>query len=134
LLKYHQGRAKGPAVKIPAPLREEMVRVLLGAIRKSGHRVLVIAVKGKHAHALVELPRDSAETRQVVGKWKCARSKLVRARLKGSIWGEGGKYKPVRSRAHQRSAFKYIRDEQGPGARVWTYRDGFLPATQRPKV
>jgi hypothetical protein len=41
--------------------------------------------------------------------------------LPGSIWGEGGKYKPVRNREHQRNAFKYIRDDQAVGAWVWTF-------------
>jgi hypothetical protein len=38
-----------------------------------------------------------------VGKWKCARTKEVRAALAGSIWGEGGKYKPVKTRQHLRA-------------------------------
>ncbi|HZN65536.1 MAG TPA: hypothetical protein VFB66_09555 [Tepidisphaeraceae bacterium] len=131
LLHYHQRRAKGEAIRIPKPLRKEVLRVLLRAIRKSGHRVLVIAVKAKHAHALVELPKDRTHVKRIVGKWKCARSKPIRAHLKGSIWAEGGKYKPVRTRSHQLSAYKYIRDDQGPGARVWTCREGLLPPTRR---
>lgn len=87
-----------------------------------GYRVLVLSVSAKHLHALVELPIDPAQTRKIVGKWKTVRTPAVRAALAGSIWGEGGKHKPVKNRAHQGAAFKYIRDEQGPGAWVWTFQ------------
>src|SRR5688500_15733446 len=134
LLEYHQRRARGPALKIPASLRQEVLSILLGAVRRAGYRVLVIAVTGKHAHILVELPKDRARAKALVGKWKSARSKALRKELRGSLWGEGGKYKPVRSREHLRSAYRYIRDDQGPGAHVWTYRDAFiLPGDPRRK-
>ena len=127
LRAYHRGRARGEAVEIPRTLREEMLRVLLGAVGASGVRVLVIAVSRKHAHLLVELPKDRKRVNRIVGKWKSARSPTIRATLRGSVWGEGGKFKPVRTRAHQLRVYGYIRDDQGPGARVWTVKDGILP-------
>jgi hypothetical protein len=120
LLKYQQKRARGPVVKIPKQLRREVGLALLLA----GYRVLVIAVTRKHAHVLEELPQPRRRVVQVVGTWKAARTSAVRKTLPGSIWGEGGKFKPVRNREHLRRAFKYIRDDQGAGAWVWTYRDG----------
>ena len=124
LLKYHQSRARDPSVKIPKSLRRDVGLALLKALLVAGRRVLVIAVTQKHAHFLVELPKKRSKATQTVGKWKTARTAAVRKMLPGSIWGEGGKYKPVRSRDHLRAAYKYIRDEQGEGAWIWTYRQG----------
>jgi hypothetical protein len=123
LEEYHLCRAKGPAVKIPRPLRGEVGMALLCATRVAGTRVLVIAVGQKHAHALVRLPRSRTRAKRVVGKWKTTRTPALRKALPGTIWGQGGKYKPVKTRHHLRAAFKYIRDDQGPGAWVWTYED-----------
>jgi len=121
---YHLSRAKAPAVKIPRPLRREVGLALLCAVLLSKNRVLVIAVGQKHAHALVRLPRSRKRAKRIVGKWKTVRTPALRKALPGRIWGEGGKYKPVKTRDHLRAALKYIRDEQGPGAWVWTYEDG----------
>ena len=122
LHRYHEKRAKGDAIKIPRRLRAELGRAVVGKILAAGYRVLVLAVSAKHLHVLVELPVDPARTRRIVGTWKTVRTKATREALPGSIWGEGGKYKPVKDRGHQRAAFKYIRDDQGAGAWVWTYK------------
>ena len=95
---------------------------VLARIRAAGYRVLVLAVSAKHLHVLVELPVNPAAARRIVGTWKTVRTPALRKALPGSIWGAGGKYKPVKDRGHQRAAFKYIRDDQGPGAWVWTFR------------
>lgn len=124
LLKYQQGRAKGCAVKVPKHLRRDVALALLKAVLLAGYQVLVIAVSQKHAHLLVELPKARRKVKRIVGKWKSARSPALRKALPGSIWSEGGKYKPVQSRQHLRAAFKYIRDEQGAGASVWTFEQG----------
>ena len=130
LLGYHRRRARGEVVRIPRELREELGRAILRKIEADGFRVLVLAVSGKHLHALVELPVEPAVTRRIVGTWKTVRTRAGRAELPGSIWGEGGKYKPVVDRDHQVNAFKYIRDDQGRGAWVWTCNG----STPRPKA
>jgi hypothetical protein len=124
LQDYHLSQAKGPPVKIPRTLRREVGSALLCAVLLSKNRVLVIAVGQKHAHALVRLPRSRKRAKRIVGKWKATRTPALRKALPRRIWGEGGKYKPVKTRDHLRTAFKYIRDEQGPGASVWTYGQG----------
>ena len=124
LLRYHRNRLRGKVVRIPRALRREVGLALLRAVLIAGYRVLVIAVTKKHAHVLVELPKSRRRAKAIAGTWKTARTSALRKALPGSIWGEGGKYKPVRSRDHLRSAFKYIRDDQGAGAWVWTYHEG----------
>src|SRR4051812_20633218 len=74
LLAYHEKRAKTPRVKIPKRLRAEVGAVLLHTLLNLGHRVLALSVCGKHAHALVELPRLRRDAKAVVGTCKCARS------------------------------------------------------------
>ena len=131
LLKYQNTRLRGPVIKIPKHLRREVGFALLRVVLRAGFRVLVIAVTRKHAHVLGELPKSRRVVKQIVGKWKTARTSAVRKELPGSVWGEGGKYKPVKNRAHLRSAFKYIRDDQGKGAWVWTYEEGIPPEVQK---
>ena len=123
LLDYQRRRAKGARIKIPKSIRAELGKILVNVVVGAGVRLLVIAVGRYHAHLLPELPIDPRATKRVVGKWKCARSAIVRDSLPGSIWGAGGKYKPVKTRSHLRAAFKYIRDDQGPGAWVWTIEE-----------
>ena len=93
--------------------------------------MLVIAVTQKHAHILVELPKRRSVLKPIVGKWKAARTQALRREMRGSIWGEGGKYKAVKTKGHLRSAYKYIRDDQGPGASVWDYRQGVPESVQK---
>ena len=127
LLAYHQQRTAGKKIKIRQALRGEVGLGLLYAVVRAQYRVLVIAVTQKHAHLLAELPKSPKRVRQTVGKWKAARTTALRRGMKGSIWGEGGKYKPVKTRGHLRAAYTYIRDDQGPGAWVWTFRRGVPP-------
>jgi hypothetical protein len=132
LLAYHEKRAKAPRVKITKPFRGEVGAVLLHTMLDLGHRVLAMSVSGKHAHLLVELPRLRREAKAIVGKCKCARSPRLRKAMPGSIWGEGGKYKPVKTRRQQIRTFGYITDDQGPGAWTWTFRQPLPPDPRRP--
>src|SRR5207248_6262669 len=84
LLGYHETRAKGPAIKIRKHLRAEVGKAILRAILESSSRVLVIAVKGKHTHILTELPLPKRLAKAVVGKWKSARTRVLRRELPGS--------------------------------------------------
>ena len=90
MLDYQRKRCKGKLIKIPRHLRGELVLALLGAIVKSGCRVLVIAATQKHAHLLVGLPKRRSVLKLVVGTWKSARTAALRREMRGSIWGEGG--------------------------------------------
>jgi len=131
LLAYQQKHLKGKKVKIAPALRGEVGLALLRAVLKAGYRVLVIAVTQKHAHLLVELPKSRKLVNQIVGKWKTARTTKLRRAMRGTIWGEGGKFKPVRNREHLRAAYKYVRDDQGAGAWVWDYRNGVPEEVQQ---
>jgi REP element-mobilizing transposase RayT len=132
LLAYHEKRAKARRVKIPRRLRCEVGAVLLHAMLDLGHRVLAMSVSAKHAHGLVELPRLRREAKAIVGRCKCARSARLRKAMPGSIWGEGGKYKPVKTRRQQVRTFGYITDEQGPAAWTWSFRQPLPPDPRRP--
>jgi REP element-mobilizing transposase RayT len=84
--------------------------------------VVVISVNGQHVHALVELPDDRAEIRRIIGKCKQRASHALRDMLPGSIWSEGGEFKPIKDDSHYANAFDYIRTKQGPDALVWSIR------------
>ncbi len=129
---YFKKRSKGTAIKIPFRLRSEMGKALLRSAVEEDYRVLTIAVSQKHAHLLVELPQDRKEAKKVIGRWKTARTKKLRKKFTGSIWGEGSKYKPVRTSKYHRRVFKYVSEEQGPRAWSWNYVQG-TPLGAKPR-
>jgi hypothetical protein len=60
----------------------------------------------------------------------------VKSALPGTIWSANGDYEPIRSDQHMEEAFRYIKDDQGPGAWTWTFRDPPpppLPFKRRPR-
>jgi len=132
LHRYFKKRSKGDAIKIPFRLRGEMGIALLRAVIEDGYRVLTVAVSQKHAHLLVELPKDRKLVKRIAGRWKTARTPKLRKKFKGSIWGEGGKFKPVRTRSHHANAFDYVAKKQGPRAWAWNYEEG-TPVAARPR-
>lgn len=132
LRRYFERRAKGDAVRIPFRLRGEVGVALLRAVVEDGWRVLTVAVSQKHAHLVVELPRDRAEVKRIVGRWKAARTPALRKKFKGSIWGEGGKYKPIRTRGHHVEVYDYVAKRQGPRAWAWNFKQG-TPLAAKPK-
>jgi REP element-mobilizing transposase RayT len=107
-------------------LRPVIGRTIVEYLTRERHRVLAVAVANVHVHALVELPDRMPLIRQIAGHAKRHSSRAVKGVLPGSVWGEGGKFKPVRDREHQEAAFGYILYEQGPDAWTWSYRDGSL--------
>ncbi|HXE53273.1 MAG TPA: hypothetical protein VN541_09675 [Tepidisphaeraceae bacterium] len=105
-------------------VRSVVGRKLLECIPGCDHKVLVIAVTKVHAHLLVELPDNIFSIRAIIGQAKRRASQSVERHLPGQIWARGGTFKPVKSRAHQRSAYEYILYDQGRSAWTWSFRDG----------
>lgn len=135
LLRYQQSRA-GREVHLPIECRPLIGRTIVEYLNRERHRVLAVAIAKVHVHLLVELPDHMALVRQIAGHAKRHSSRAIKSVLPGNVWGEGGKFKPVRDLEHQRAAFDYILYEQGPEAWTWSYRDGSLDGVfgrKRPK-
>jgi hypothetical protein len=110
-------------IHLDPKLRPVIGRALIASLQGMGHQVLTVAVTKVHAHFLVELPDNILKIKAIVGEAKRKASRAVKRELPGSIWAEGGTYKPIKSRGHQRSAYKYILCDQGPGAWTWSFKD-----------
>ena len=123
MLRYQRVRA-GEEVHLPVEVRPVVGRTIVEYLTANGHRVLAVAVAKVHVHALVELPDRVGVVRQIAGHAKRHSSRAVRRVLPGSVWGEGGKFKRIANRDHQRAAFEYILYDQGADAWTWSYRDG----------
>jgi hypothetical protein len=80
----------------------------------------------------VELPTDRKEVKKIVGRWKATRTKKLRKKFTGSIWGEGGKYKPIRTLTYHHRVIEYVSEEQGPRAWAWNYTEG-TPMGAKPR-
>jgi REP element-mobilizing transposase RayT len=128
LRDYHRQCFRGRRVEIPLDLRQELCHVIALKLIRLGCPVLTVSVGRKHAHALAEVPADLSVVRQIVGKCKTARSTRIRQLLPGTIWGEGGKWKLVPTRAIRDRVFGYIADDQERDARTWTHLEGPPPA------
>lgn len=125
MLRYQQARA-GDEVHLPLEVRPVIGRTIVEYLTADGHRVLAVAAAKVHVHALVELPDRMTMVRQIMGHAKRHSSRAVKRVLPGSVWGEGGKFKRIADRNHQKAAFEYILYDQGADAWTWSYRDGSL--------
>jgi len=93
-------------------LHEKLIRL--------GAQIAIVAVNGRHVHLLVKLP--PIRTRQEMGMVK--RHVTFRLRESGDtakVWADGAKFVPIKDRAHQVNAFKYIADHVKEGAAVWKH-------------
>lgn len=43
--------------------------------------------------------------------------------LQGSIWSEGGEYKPIEDKHHLHSTYRYIRLKREPGTILWSHNE-----------
>lgn len=122
-MREHFEAVSGSEVHLPFEVRPRIGRAILAWFVGCEHRVLAVAVGKVHAHALVELPNYLPKIREIVGHAKRKSSRAVKDVLPGSIWGEGGKYKLVDSKSHQKNVFEYILYKQGPDAWTWSFKD-----------
>ena len=123
-------------MRLPVEVRPMIGRTIVEYLTEEGHRVLAVAVAKVHVHVLVELPDRMTLVRQIAGHAKRHSSRAVRRVLPGTIWGEGGKFKRIANRDHQRAAFEYILYDQGADAWTWSFRDGSVEGVvgrERPK-
>jgi hypothetical protein len=122
LHEYHKARSRSEV-----HILKEKRGVIGGAFRRElelqGYVVLAVAVAKVHLHALVELPHELETVKKIVGDAKKTASCMVTSSMPGEIWAEGGKYKPVMTKAHCDTAHDYIIYDQGPEAWTWSFRD-----------
>jgi len=115
---YHLNRC-GVPVSISAELRPIICAAFIRHMLNAGHDLEAVSVGETHLHALVHLFEDRAMTKREVGEAKRKASRAVKTQMPGSIWSEGGTYKPVNSNEHFVAARHYIRFLQEEDAFVW---------------
>lgn len=119
LWRYHQRRSRDP-VRIDFEFRAEIVRSFVLKLRKLQLSVITVSISRKHLHALVDLPSNPREARKEIGK--CKQASSLECRIEGRVWSEGGKYEPIRDKAHLHNTYHYIRGKQERGTVVWSHR------------
>jgi hypothetical protein len=122
LYEYSQ-QVSGDPVTIPRQCRRPACMAIVNELNDKRHRVLIVAVGGQHAHALVELPDDIRKVRAIVGQCKSKSSHAIRAVLPGTVWAAGGKFLAVNDAQHHRNVYHYILNHIEEGAFVWSYRE-----------
>jgi REP element-mobilizing transposase RayT len=97
--------------------------MILHDLQEQSHRVIAVATDKVHTHALVELPTDLHQVRDIIGQAKRKSSRAVKTKLPGKIWAAGGTFKRVNDRDHLDAAHDYIIYDQGDEAWTWSFRD-----------
>jgi REP element-mobilizing transposase RayT len=123
-LREYFEEVAGDEVRFEKELRPIIGRAILNHLREQGFKVLAIAVGKVHTHVIVELPRERAKVKWIIGQAKRKASRAVKKSLPGSVWAAGGEYKIVKDKDHLINAVEYVIYEQGPGTWTWWYRDG----------
>jgi REP element-mobilizing transposase RayT len=113
----------GDEVHIERELRAIVGLAILTYLRSLGFRILAIAVGKVHAHIVVELPKDLAKVRQIIGECKRKSSRAIKDSHPGTVWGGGGEFVVCWEKSHLKNAFEYVIYDQGPGAWTWSYQD-----------
>jgi REP element-mobilizing transposase RayT len=122
LHEYFEEHA-GEEVHIAYRLRAIIGQAILVYLRSLGYRVLAIAVGKVHAHIVVELPKDKARVKEIIGEAKHKSSRAVTKWMPGKVWGAGGEFVVCWEKSHLQNAFEYVIYDQGAGAWTWSYRD-----------
>jgi hypothetical protein len=116
----HQAAAeslKQPVVTIAVKDRPIAAHALHDRLCEKGARLAILAVAGRHAHLLAKLPKSAA--RVWVGESKKHVTFTLRERGRsGRLWGERGKFVPIKDRNHQVSVYRYIERHERQGAYV----------------
>jgi len=91
-------------------------------IVKSQFRLGAVAVNATHVHALVELPDEPDQIKEIVGWFKWFATRALRRTFPEyggvEVWAEGETYKAVDNPQHMQSTERYILGKQGTDA--WT--------------
>ena len=118
LRDWHRGRSE-TARELAADLQLAVLQAFLEKLKQLRHPIDALSVGQRHVHLLALLPTDVAMTKREVGKLKQYASHKVRARLPGSLWAEGGAFKPCWDVEHRANAKGYILNHLSEGAVVW---------------
>jgi REP element-mobilizing transposase RayT len=122
-LNEYMEEHSGDEVHIAYALRAIVGQAILMYFRSCGYRVLAIAVAKVHAHIVVELPKDRAVVKRIIGEAKHRSSKAVTKSMPGKVWGAGGGFVICWDRSHLVNAVDYVLFYQGHGAWTWSFRD-----------
>ena len=122
-LREHFEEHAGNEVHLEKELRPIVGLAILLYLRSLSFRVVAIAVGKVHAHVVVELPKDLAAVRQIIGECKRKSSRAIKERKPGTVWGAGGEFVVCEEKSHVKNAFEYVIYDQGPGAWTWSYQD-----------
>ena len=129
LLAHSAGKMKGPAVRLTRAQRRIAAEALVEMLHRIEIEVLVLAVDAFHFHGLARFPTETV--RLIVGRAKKHATFILQAAgHAGCVWAAGSHPKPIRNRAHQLKAFRYILAHREKGAFVWTFHD---PPPQSPR-
>ncbi|HET6246233.1 MAG TPA: hypothetical protein VFE47_00905 [Tepidisphaeraceae bacterium] len=104
---YQDGKSR-MEVHIGYGERAIIGRAFVAYLREKGYTVLAVAITKMHGHALVEVPRELARVKQIIGQAKRFSSRAVEKQMPGSVWSAGGQYKPVTDRDHCENTHDYI--------------------------
>ncbi len=124
LRDWYRDRIVAATPSLSSDLRAEVLDAFLDKLRRLGFPVDAVSVGARHVHVVALLPLDTVEVKREVGKCKQQASHRVRDRLPGSIWAEGGAYKPCWTEGHRAAARKYVLDHLLEGAAVWSPENG----------
>ena len=122
-LREYFAEHAGDEVHIEKDLRPIVGLAILAYLRSMGFRVLAIAIGKVHAHIVVELPKDLAAVRKIIGDVKRKSSRAIKEWKPGTVWSPGGEFVVCWDREHLKNAFEYVIYDQGPGAWTWSYQD-----------
>lgn len=113
------------AVTFEEHVRSAVLLAMVEKLRASGVEVIIAALDSKHLHLLARFEDD--RPRHWIGIAKKHSSHIVRQeglRIdSGGLWGKRSRAEPIRDRAHQLNAFRYIAAHGAKGAIMWTFRD-----------
>ena len=112
-LHTHFKNVAGSEVHLPPEVRPTIGRAIVAHFREREYRVLAVSVNKVHSHFVVELPKDRATVKRIVGDAKRSSSRAVKKALPGRVWSAGCNPEPVTSRSHLKNAYGYVLYKQG---------------------
>jgi len=100
--------------------RQSVLAALVERLRRGDALVVAAAVGREHVHLVFKCP--AAEVRRLVGLAKKHAWFVLRNRGRpGRIWAKRCRAEPIRDRAHQLNAVRYVLRHAGSSAAVWRF-------------
>jgi hypothetical protein len=121
----HRSRSlmKRDAVTLDETARQTILRAMIEKLQMNNVEVIAAALDSKHLLGKFQDDRH----RHWIGIAKKHASHIVREQglriAPGGLWAKRSRAEPIRDRAHQLNAFRYIIAHRAKGATVWTFRD-----------